>query len=60
MARWHTDEAQRSRLCDGAEDAKKSGEKGIGEGGGVLIQLAVDECRNEMIDRVTINRNGFD
>ena len=43
MARWHRDEAQRSRLRHAAEDAE-SGDKGWGGGGGaaVLIQLPMN------------------
>ena len=53
MARCHTDEAQRSRRRHAAEDAK-SGDKGRERegGGGRRTDTAVDECRNEMIDRM--------
>ena len=52
MARWHGDEAKRSRLRHAAEDTK-DGDKGRGGGGtGSCTDTAVDECRNEMIDRV--------
>ena len=60
MARWHRDEAQRDRLRHAAEGAK-NGDKGRrgGERGG-RADTAVDECRNERIDRVAINRYRFD
>ena len=52
MARWHRDEVQRSRLRQTAEDAK-NGDKGRGGGRrGSPTDTAVDECRDEMIDRV--------
>ena len=46
--RWHRDEGQRSRPRHAAEDAK-SGDKGRGSS---RTDIAVDECRNEMVDRV--------
>ena len=53
MARWHRYETQRSRLRHAAKDAK-NGDKGRRrEGGrGSRTDTAIDECRNEMIDRV--------
>ena len=44
-----------SRLRHAAEDAKNGDKRGGGQGGGaavLILQLAVDECRNEMMDRV--------
>ena len=46
MARWHRSEAESSWLRHAADDANND-EKGRGGGG-----TAVDECRNEMVDRV--------
>ena len=58
MARWHRDEAQRSRLRHAAEDAK-NGDKGRGGGGkGSRTDTAIDDCRNEMIDGVARYRFG--
>ena len=61
LARWHRDEAQRNRLRNAAEDAKKGDkEKGGGAGGraAVLIQPSTNaECRNETIDRVARYRS---
>ena len=48
MARWHRDEAWRSRQRHAAEDAK-NGDK---ERGGSRTDTAIDECRNEWIDWV--------
>ena len=60
MARWHRDEAQKSWLRRAAEDAK-NGDKGRGGGWrGSCSDIAVDECRNEKIDRMAINRYPFD
>ena len=53
MARWHRDEAERSRLRHAAEDAKNGDKEGWGGGKGSPTDPAVDECRNEMIERVT-------
>ena len=52
MTRWHRDEAGSSWLRHAAEDAK-SDDKGRGGGkrSGSRIDTAVDECRNEMVDR---------
>ena len=50
MTRWHRDEAESSLLRHAAEDTK-SDDKGRG-GGGSRTDIAVDECRNEMVDRV--------
>ena len=43
IARWHRNDAQRSRLCHAAEDAK-NGDKGRGGGerAAVLIQLSTN------------------
>ena len=59
MTRWHRDEAESSWLRHTTEDAK-SGDKGRerGKGRGSRTDTAVDECRNEMVDRVA--RYGFD
>ena len=53
MTRWHRDEAESSWLRHTTEDAK-SDDKGRGEEEerGSRIDTAVDECRNEMVDRV--------
>ena len=53
MTRWHRDEAESSWLHHTTEHAK-SDDKGRGGGKvrGSRIDTAVDECRNEMIDRV--------
>ena len=53
MARWHKDEAETTWLCHAAKDAKSDDKgKGGAEGGGSRTDTAVDECRNEMVDRV--------
>ena len=53
MARWHRDEAECSWLCHAAEDTKSDDkEKGGRGGGGSRTDTAVDESRNEMVDRV--------
>ena len=52
--RWHKDEAESGWLRHATEDAKSDdkGRRG-GKGKGSRIDTAVDECRNEMVDRVT-------
>ena len=50
MTRWHRDEAESSWLRHATEDAK-SDDKGRG-GGGSRPDTFVDECSNEMVDRV--------
>ena len=51
--RWHRDEAESSWLRHATEDAKSEDKgKGGGERRGSLTDTAVDECRNEMVDRV--------
>ena len=53
MTRWHKDEAESSSLRHATEDAKSDDKgKGEGEGRGSRTDAAVDECRNEMVDRV--------
>ena len=52
MARWYEDGAQRSRLRHTAEDTKNGYKGGGGRGKGIRTDTAVDEWRNEMIDRV--------
>ena len=53
MTRWHRDEAESSSLCHATEDAE-SDDKGRGarKARGSRTDTAVDECRNEMVDRV--------
>ena len=52
MARWPRDEAQKRRLRHAAEDAMNGDkERSIG-GCDSCTDSAVDEYRNEMIDRV--------
>ena len=53
VARWHGDKAEKSWLRHVAEDAKSDGkEKGRTGGGGNRTDTAVEESRNEMVDRV--------
>ena len=56
MTRWHRGEAEKSWQHLTAENAKSSNQgKPWGRGGGggsLLTDTAVDECRNEMVDRV--------
>ena len=53
MARWHRDEAESRWLRHEAEDAKSDDKgKGGGKGRGSRTDTAVDECRNELVDRV--------
>ena len=49
MARWHRDEARKSRLRHAAEDAESGDE---GKEGGRRTGTAVDEPWNEVVDRV--------
>ena len=49
MARWHRHDTWRNWLRHAAEDAKSGDE---GRGGRSRTDTVVDECRNEMIDRV--------
>ena len=54
MTRWHRDDAESSWLRHAIEDAKsddKKRERGKGRGGRT-DDTAVDESRNEMVDRV--------
>ena len=51
MTRWHRDEAESSWLRHAADDAN-SDDKGRRRGGGNRTDAAVDEFRNEMVDRV--------
>ena len=53
MTRWHRDEAESSWLRHTTQDAKNydKGRRG-GKGGGSRTDTAVDECRNDMVDRV--------
>ena len=59
MTRWHRDEAESSSLCHATEDAE-SDDKGRGarKARGSRTDTAVDECRNEMVDRVARYRFG--
>ena len=53
--RWHRVEAEKSWQRLTAENAKSSNQGksgGRGMGGGGRIETAVDECRNEIGDRV--------
>ena len=50
MTRWHKGEAEKSWVPHETEDAK-SGDKGK-TGGGSRTDTAVDESRNETVDRV--------
>ena len=52
MARWHRNEAQRNQLRQGAEDTPRALAKGGGGSRTDTHITAVDECRNEMINRV--------
>ena len=54
VSRWHRDEAESSWLRHTTEDGPRSDDKGRGrrKGRGCCIDTAVDECRNEMVDRV--------
>ena len=53
MTRWHRDEAESSWLRHTTDDAKSDHKgRGRGEGRDSRIDTAVDECRNEMVDRV--------
>ena len=58
MKRWHKGEAEKSWLCHAAEDAKGGDKrKPRGRGGGrSRTDTAVDESRNEMLDRVARHR----
>ena len=54
MTRWHRDEAESIWLRHTTEDAKSDG-KGMERGGnrrGSRTVTAVDECKNEVVDRV--------
>ena len=52
MARWYRDGAESSWRRHAAEDAKSDDKgRGGGKGSGSRIDIAVDECRNEMVDR---------
>ena len=51
MTRWHRDEPESSWLRHATEGARS--DEGRGEGkGGSSSDTAVDECRNQMVDRV--------
>ena len=54
MTRWHRGEAEKSWQRLTAEDAKSSNQGKPGGRGGrsSRTDTAVDECRNEMVDRV--------
>ena len=52
MTRWHRDEAESSWLCHKTEDAKSDDKGRGGKGRGSRTDTAVDECRNEIVDRV--------
>ena len=52
MTRWHRDEAESSWLRHTTQGAKSDDKgRGEGKGRGSRIDTAVDECRNEMVDR---------
>ena len=53
MTRWHRDEAESSWLRHVTHGAKRD-DKGRGgrKGRGARTDTAIDECRNEMVDRV--------
>ena len=55
MTRWYRDEAESNRRRCTTEDAK-SDDKGRrwGKGRGSRTDTAVEECRNEMVDRVAV------
>ena len=57
MTRWHRDEAESSWLRHASEDGKSNdkGRRGREERGS-RTDTAVDECRNEMVDRVATYR----
>ena len=51
--RWHRADAESSWLRHATEDAKSDDTgRGWREGRGSRTDTAVDECRNEMVDRV--------
>ena len=54
MTRWHKGEAEKSWLRHATEDAKSGdkGKPGGRGGGGSRTDTAVDESRNELVDRV--------
>ena len=53
MTRWHRDEADSSWLRHITEDGKSDDKvRGGDKWRGSSIDTAVDECRNEMVDRV--------
>ena len=53
MTRWHRDEAESSWPRHATEDAKSDDkERGWGKGRSSRTDTAVDDCRNEMVDRV--------
>ena len=60
MTRWHRGEAEKSWLRHAAAVDAKSSDKGkpggrgggAGRGAGSRTDAAVDECRNELVDRV--------
>ena len=54
MTRWRTGKAKRKLLRHAVQDAK-SGNKGTG--GGSRTDAALDECRNELIDRLARHRS---
>ena len=53
MTRWHKGEAEKSWLRHATEDAKSGdkGKPGVRVRGGSHTNTAVDESRNEMVDR---------
>ena len=57
MTKWHKDEAESSWPRHATEDAKGDDKgRGRGERGGIRTDTALDECRNEMVDRVATYR----
>ena len=58
MTMWHRDEAESSWLRHATENAKSDGKGRVGgeARGSRTDTTAVDECRNEMIDRVASYR----
>ena len=53
MTRWHKDEADSRWLSHETEDAKSDDKRrGRGEERGNRTDIAADECRIEMVDRV--------